>query len=264
MKSVLGVSTVILFLTAGAVFGQIKKKPMLPQGPLLQQYSYPFYTISNGVTASFSGCFIKYKDSTYFVTARHHFYTPVNELRKLSNVMIFVDHHNTRDNTRALSLNMKTQRVIPVCKDSVCTDIVLLPIKIPDEYKIHYAELDSEEDFEGKEMSIVGYVQDTSNIIETKFYDFLQRDNNYFLTENSNTKDQSGSPVLMVSKSKGVNRIILAGIYSGRELSQDNFNKGLVSRAYLIHDVFEIRKPKTANPSRPIKKKTKSGPTPKS
>ena len=45
---------------------------------VLQKYSYPFYTILNGATTPLSGCFIKYKDSSYFVTSRHHFFTPVN------------------------------------------------------------------------------------------------------------------------------------------------------------------------------------------
>ncbi len=257
MARVISSFIAILLLVITGAYGQKQKRAEKSQGQELLPYSYPFYTIINGVTTPLSGCFIRLKDSTYFVTARHHFYTPVNELRKLSDVMIFVDPRNTRDNARALSLNMKTQRLIPICFDSVCTDIILLPIIIPDEYNINYVDIEHVENLQGKEMAIVGFVQDTSNIIKTKYAGILSRDTTYFLTDKSNTKDQSGSPVLIVSKLKGITKVVLAGIYAGRELSQDDFNKGLVSRAQMINAFFESKKTKPVSSPKSYKNKKK-------
>jgi hypothetical protein len=256
MRRVFGFAAVLLLLTITTVTGQKTKKPVLPEEPEVQQYSYPFYSILNGTTTSLSGCFIKFKDSSYFVTSRHHFYTPLNELRKLTNVMIFVEPNNQRNNAKALSLNMKKQRLMPLCIDSVCSDIILIPINIPAEYSINYVELSKNEDFADKDLYIAGNAQDTSKVVKTRFVKVLERDSSYFLTESANTKDQSGSPVLVYSKNKGVVKVQLAGIYAGRELKPDNFNKGLVSRASFIYKLFEP-KPVPVQQTQEVKKKRK-------
>lgn len=254
MRRVFGFAAVLLLLTITDVTGQKTRKAVLPEEPEVQQYSYPFYSIINGTTTSLSGCFIRYKDSSYFVTSRSHFYTPLNELRKLSNVMIFVEPNNQRNNAKALSLNMKKQRLMPLCVDSVCADIILIPINIPAEYSINYVELSKNEDFADKDLYITGYAQDTSKVVKTRFVKILERDSAYFLTENANTKDQSGSPVLIYSKNKNVVKVQLAGIYAGRELKPENFNKGLVTRASLIYKLFEP-KPVPVAPVQENKKK---------
>ena len=256
MRRVFGFAAVLLLLTTTNVTGQKTKKPVLPEEPEVQQYSYPFYSIINGTTNSQSGCFIKYKDSSYFVTSRNHFYTPLNELRKLTKVMIFVESNNLRNDAKALSLNMKKQRLMPLCVDSVCADIILIPINIPAEYNINYVELSKNEDFADKDLYIAGYAQDTSKIVKTRFVKILERDSSYFLTESANTKDQSGSPVLVYSKNKGVAKVLLAGIYAGRELKPENFNKGLVSRASFIYKLFEP-KPVPVQQTQEVKKKKK-------
>jgi len=261
MKRVSGICFCLFFMSTTLLFAQKQKKPAaLPAGPAIEfkKYSYPFYTIINGNTTTLTGCFIKVKDSTYFVTARHHFYTPVNEMRKLSNVMIFVEPDNKKSNAKALSLNMKIQRLIPVCIDSVCTDIVLLPITIPNDYSIHYAELPGNEKMEGHKMTIAGYVQDSINITETKFHSIVARDSSYFLTDHSVSNEQTGSPVLMASGAKGKPEVVLAGIYSGRELSKEHFNKGLVASASVIHAYFfPAPKPVLTAPVKQIHKKKK-------
>src|SRR5437868_14239159 len=57
----------------------------------LQDYSYPYYAIINNGPSPITGCFINYKNISYFVTTRHSFYTATNERKKISNVMIFID-----------------------------------------------------------------------------------------------------------------------------------------------------------------------------
>ncbi len=200
----------------------------------LQDYSYPYYAIINNNSSPITGCFINYKNISYFVTARHSFYTTTNERKKISNVMIFIDPNNMNNNAKVLSLNMNDQKVLPVCFDFGCTDIILLPVNIPKELPVNYVNLEPKEAIQGKEMAIVGYVKDSLNIIKTKFNSFLPRDSTYFLTEKSSAKDQSGAPVLTWSKNKGVLKVNLAGVYSGREMSQEYFDKGLVSRASFI------------------------------
>lgn len=147
-----------------------------------------------------------------------------------------------KSNAKVLSLNMTDQKLLPVCFDFGCTDIVLLPVTIPKEMQVNYVSLDTKEAIEGKEMSIVGYLKDSINVINTKFDSFLPRDSTYFLTAKSSAKDQSGAPVLINVRSKNGNKIVLAGIYSGKEISQEYFDKGLVSRAYYITKFLNERK----------------------
>lgn len=199
-----------------------------------EDYSYPYYAIVNGGQTPISGCFISYKNISYFVTTRHSFYTAINERKKINNVMIFIDPNNMTSNAKVLSLNMADQKLLPVCFEFGCTDIVLLPVNIPKDLPVNYVHIEPKEMLEGRDMSIVGYIKDSLNIIETKFANFLQRDSTYFLTEKSSSRDQSGSPVLIRYKNKGVSKVILAGIYSGKEISQEDFDKGLVSRASFI------------------------------
>ena len=216
---------------------KLKAKPVPPtleQLVKLQQYSYPYYAIINNGPSPISGCFISYKNISYFVTTRHSFYTTTNERRKITNVMIFMDPDNMKNNTKVLSLNMTEQNLLPVCFDFGCTDIILLPVIIPKEQSVNYVTLESKENIDGKDMAIVGYIKDSINIIKTRFDSFLNRDSTYFLTEKSSAKDQSGAPVLIYSINKGVSKVTLAGVYSGKEISQELFDKGLVSRAHYI------------------------------
>lgn len=252
MKSSFGITLLLLISFSGALAQKTKKAVILDLSANLEQYSYPYLTIQNNTTSTQTGCFIKMGDSTYFVTARNHFFTPVNEQRKFSNVLIFLEPGHNNFNARALSLNMKTQRIIPVCMNELCTDIVLLPVAIPADFKINFVEIDPAASVTGKELFIVGYVQDSTSIIKTSFYKELPRDQQFFLTNHSNMKDQSGSPVLMPTVSGGKTKVVLTGIYSGRELYQENFNKGLVVRANLISEFLEGKK--RVPPAKPFKK----------
>jgi hypothetical protein len=228
----------IFILTGNSAFSQkpkAKAKVKHPQDQFkIEAYSYPYYAIINNGASPISGCFISYKNISYFVTTRHNFYTTTNERKKISNVMIFIDQTNMKNSAKVLSLNMTDQKMLPVCFDFGCTDIVLLPVTVPKELAVNYVSLESKEMIEGKEMSIVGYIKDSVSIVKTKFDGFLPRDSTYFLTEKSTPKDQAGSPVLVYSKNKGVAKVVLAGVYSGKEISQDNFDKGLISRAHFI------------------------------
>lgn len=199
-----------------------------------QNYSYPYYAIINNGPSPVTGCFISYKNHSYFVTTRHSFYTTTNERRKITNVMIFIDPSNIKNSSKVLSLNMADQKMLPVCFDFGCTDIILLPVTIPKDLPVNYVVLDPREVIVGKEMSIVGYVKDSLNVVHTKFDSFIPRDSTYFLTTLSSPKDQAGAPVLMYIKNKGVAKVVLAGVYSGKEISQEDFDKGLVSKASFI------------------------------
>ncbi|MFT3911089.1 MAG: hypothetical protein QM737_16840 [Ferruginibacter sp.] len=229
---------IVLLLTGNNAFCQktkVKTKVKQVQERFkVEDYSYPYYAIINNGPSPISGCFINYKNISYFVTTRHNFYTTTNERRKISNVMIFIDPDNMKNSAKVLSLNMTDQKILPVCFDFGCTDIILLPVNIPKELPVNYVSLDARESLENREMSIVGYIKDSLSIIETKFDSYLPRDSTYFLTEKSSPKDLSGSPVLIYYKNKGIAKVILAGIYSGKEISQEYFDKGLISRASFI------------------------------
>lgn len=238
MKAFARLLFALLLMISHNTFSQKKKTPVKVKQPQEQwnpeAYSYPYYAIINNGPSPISGCFISYKNISYFVTTRHNFYTTTNERKKISNVMIFIDPNNMKNNAKVLSLNMTDQKVLPVCFDFGCTDILLLPVNIPKDMTVNYVSLEPREVIEGKEMSIVGYIKDSLSIIKTKFDGFLPRDSTYFLTEKSSPKDQSGSPVLVYTKNKGVAKVVLAGIYSGKEISQEFFDKGLISRAHFI------------------------------
>ena len=238
MRVLTSIFIFFLFIIANNAFSQKTnaKSKIKQQQDLfkIEDYSYPYYAIINNGPSPVSGCFINYKNVSYFVTTRHNFFTATNERKKITNVMIFVDPTNMKNNAKVLSLNMADQKILPVCFDFGCTDIILLPVNIPKELPVNYVTLDTKETIEGKEMSIVGYIKDSLSIIKTKFDGFLPRDSTYFLTEKSSPKDQSGSPVLVYYRSKGIIKVILAGIYSGKEISQEYFDKGLVVRASLI------------------------------
>jgi len=240
MKAVARTLIGLLLITGNNAFCQktkVKAKVKQAQERFkVEDYSYPYYAIINNGPSPISGCFINYKNISYFVTTRHNFYTTTNERRKISNVMIFIDPNNMKNSAKVLSLNMTDQKILPVCFDFGCTDIILLPVNIPKELPVNYVSLDAKESFENKEMSIVGYIKDSLSIIETKFDSYLPRDSTYFLTEKSSPKDQSGSPVLIYYKYKtrGIAKVVLAGIYSGKEISQEYFDKGLISRASFI------------------------------
>lgn len=238
MRVLTSVFTCLLFISSYNTFAQKAKSKTKTKQPQefvkFGDYSYPYYAIINNGPSPISGCFINYKNVSYFVTTRHNFFTTTNERKKITNVMIFVEPSNMKNNAKVLSLNMADQKILQVCFDFGCSDIILLPVDIPKELPVNYVSLDTKEMIEGKEMSIVGYIKDTLSIIKTKFDSFLPRDSTYFLTEKSSPKDQSGSPVLVYYKSKGVAKVILAGVYSGKEISQDDFDKGLVSRASFI------------------------------
>jgi hypothetical protein len=253
MKAVLSIFTIFLFLTAHPAFCQKSKKKVSEKIksqqksnlPKVEDYSYPYYTLINNASTPISGCFINYKNQSYFVSTRHSFYTPVNEKRKITKVMIFIDPNDLKNTAKVLSIDMTDQKILPVCFDSGCTDIVLIPVSIPKELHVNYVNLDSKETIQDKEMSIVGYVKDSLTIIKTKFHSILPRDTTYFLTEKSSVKDQAGSPVLIYSKVKGkgvIPKVILAGVYSGKELSQEFFDKGLIARANFIIKFLDSKK----------------------
>ncbi|MBS1742839.1 MAG: hypothetical protein JST81_07345 [Bacteroidetes bacterium] len=238
MKFCTKLLTVILILTCSVTLAQksksASKSKELKDRVKLESYSYPYYAIINNGPSPITGCFIYYKNKSYFVTTRHNFFTTTNERKKITNVMIFIDQNHMKSNSKVLSLNMNDQKVLPVCFEFGCTDIVLLPVEIPADMSVNYVGLESKDVSAETEMAIVGYVKDSVNIIETKFNSFLPRDSAYFLTDKSSAKDLSGSPVLVYSKSKTGTKVILAGIYSGKEISQENFDKGLISRGSLI------------------------------
>ena len=225
----------LFFISQEAFCQKAKSKIKQPQDVVrFQDYSYPYYAIKITGLSPFSGVLTTNKTIPILLPRRTSFFTATNERRKITNVMIFTDPYNMKNNTKVLSLNMTEQKILPVCFDFGCTDIVLLPVSIPKDFALNYVSLEPKEMIEDKEMAIVGYIKDSLSIIKTKFSGFLPRDSTYFLTEKSGTKDQSGSPVLLYSKTKGVGKIVLAGVYSGKEISQEYFDQGLISRAYFI------------------------------
>ena len=239
MKALLSLFVAMLcFLSQDAFSQKTKVKSKVKQTERqfpFGDYSYPYYAIINNGPTPVTGCFINHKNVSYFVTTRHSFYTTTNERRKITNVMIFMEPAMIKNSgAKVISLNMTDQKILPVCFDFGCSDILLLPVNIPKELPVNYVSLGLKETMVGKEMFIVGYVKDSLSIIKTKFDSFLARDSTYFLTEKSSPKDQSGAPVLVYTKSKGIEKVVLAGVYSGKEISQDDFDKGLISKASLI------------------------------
>src|SRR5882757_7226140 len=100
----------VFILTGNSAFSQktkVKAKTKQPQDQFkIEAYSYPYYAIINNGPSPITGCFISYKNISYFVTTRHNFYTTTNERKKISNVMIFIDPNNMKNSAKVLSLNM--------------------------------------------------------------------------------------------------------------------------------------------------------------
>lgn len=239
MKAVSSLLIFFLLFIGGSGYSQTKTKAKPKKVPVehipYQDYSYPYYAIVNTGSTPVAGCFINYKGQSYFVTTRHSFYTTTNERRKITNVMIFLDPDNIKNSSKVLSLNMTEQKLLPVCFDSGCIDIILLPVTIPRDLSVNFVHLEPKDVILHKEMAIVGYVKDTLNIVETKFDSFSERDTTFFLTEKSSPMEQSGSPVIMYNRNKtGSSKFTLAGIYAGKEISKEHFDKGLVSKASYI------------------------------
>src|SRR4051812_13283046 len=119
MRAFTRVLIAIFILTGNSGFSQKIKSKARQKQPVdqfkIEAYSYPYYAIINNGPSPVSGCFIVYKNISYFVTTRHNFYTTTNERKKISNVMIFIDPNNMKNSTKVLSLNMTDQKVLPVC-----------------------------------------------------------------------------------------------------------------------------------------------------
>ena len=172
MKALLSLFVAMLcFLSQDAFSQKTKVKSKVKQTERqfpFEDYSYPYYAIINNGPTPVTGCFINHKNVSYFVTTRHSFYTTTNERRKITNVMIFMEPAMIKNSgAKVISLNMTDQKILPVCFDFGCSDILLLPVNIPKELPINYVSLGLKETMVGKEMFIVGYVKDSLSIINT-------------------------------------------------------------------------------------------------
>src|SRR5690606_14513653 len=122
--------------------------------------SYPIALLIDNQIVSGSCFFIRFGDQEYLVTANHLFTDPVSGVeRNVKAISIYTNPDNWDE--IGWEILFGAIDIIPVCIDTKCYDIALIPVSPPTRYSINYVDidflLDSNHSIPVSEIYITGY-----------------------------------------------------------------------------------------------------------